>query len=97
MQVHNSSPVGIPVMTVHARGLKRGEETQGGLNVGKIFPCRCSEQLKVTHVSACRQRIFVGGQANSSRNTKLMGNGLRMGFLRLWNVKLRGSESMRIL
>lgn len=37
MQVHNSSPVGIPAMTVHAVGLERGEETSRGTDAGEIF------------------------------------------------------------
>jgi hypothetical protein len=37
MQVHNSSPVGIPVMTVHAGGLKLGEETRKGTDAGEVF------------------------------------------------------------
>jgi hypothetical protein len=36
MQVHNSSPVGILVMTVHAVGLERGEEMSRETDAGEI-------------------------------------------------------------
>ena len=36
MQVHNSSPIGIPVMTVHAVGLERGEEMSRGTDTGEV-------------------------------------------------------------
>jgi len=57
MQVHNSSPVGIPVMTVHALGSERGEEMNRGTNAGEIS----AVDLEVTTVCTGKQIASFGG------------------------------------